>query len=50
MKSTFSMEFFIPKGSYTDLYHQMDLKYFKTGIFVNTIIENPELDYASEET
>ena len=50
MKSTFSMEFFIPKGSLTDKFFKQDLLYFQTGISVTTIVENLELDFSSEET
>ena len=49
LKSTFSMEFFIPKGTYTDAFHQLDVKYFGTGIRVTTIVENTDFDFSSEE-
>ena len=44
------MELFIPEGSNTDKFYQLDLEYFKTGFDVNIIVENPNLDYSSEET
>ena len=43
------MELFIPADSYTDKYFQMDLRTFKTGTNVNIVIENPDVDFSSEE-
>ena len=45
----FSAEYFLPKGTITDNYLQMDLKYFRTGFFTDLIVENPLIDYSSEE-
>ena len=44
------MEFFIPKGSLTDMFHKLDLEYFQTGIRVTTVVGNTDLDYSSEES
>ena len=49
LKTEFSMELFIPAGSYTDKYLQMDLRTFETGFNVNIVVENPEIDFSSEE-
>lgn len=50
IKTTFSVEFFIPKDTDTWDYHMMDLKYFETGMIITTLVDNDEIDYASEET
>jgi len=44
------MELFIPEDSNTDKFYQMDMKYFKTGFEVETIIHNPDVDYSTEES
>ena len=46
----FSMELFIPEDSNTDKFFKMDMKYFKTGFEVETVIENAEVDYSTEES
>ena len=42
------MELFIPEDSNTDKFYQMDMNYFKTGFEVETIIDNPDVDYSTE--
>jgi len=42
------MELFIPVDSYTDKFYQMDMQYFKTGFDMETIMENENVDFASE--
>ena len=49
IRTEFSMELFVPAGSLTDKYLQMDLRTFKTGFNVDVIVENPDVDYSSEE-
>jgi len=44
------MELFIPEDSNTDKFYQMDMNYFKTGFEVETIIDNPDVDYSTEES
>ena len=44
------MELFIPKGTDTHKYYEMDMRYFKTGFDVEIIVENPYIDYSSEES
>ena len=44
------MDLFIPKGSNTYKYYEMDLEYFKSGFDVDIVVENPNIDYSSEET
>ena len=46
----FSMELFIPEDSYTEKFYQMDMKYFQTGFDMETIVENPDVDFSSEES
>ena len=50
IQTDFSMDLFIPKDSDTYKYYEMDMRYFKSGFDVDIIIENPHLDYSSEET
>ena len=50
LKTMFSMSLFIPKGSPTEKFYDMDLSHFKTGFDVTTMVENPDLDFSSEET
>ena len=50
MRTDFSVEYFIPEGTHTYDYFQMDLEYFQTGFFVKTVVDNPNIDYSSEAT
>lgn len=49
MKKDFSVEYFIPEGTHTFDYFDMDLKYFQTGFFITNVVDNPNIDYSSEE-
>ena len=49
VRTMFSMFLFIPKGSATEKFFEMDLSHFKTGFDVNIMVENPNLDFSSEE-
>ena len=49
LKTEFSMFLFIPKDSPTEKFIEMDLSHFKTGFDVTTMVENPNLDFSSEE-
>ena len=49
LKTKFSMSLFIPTGSPTQKYYDMDLASFRTGFDIATMVENPELDYSTEE-
>ena len=49
VRTDFSMELFIPVDSSTEHYYLMDMKYFKTGFDTDIILENPNMDYTSEE-
>ena len=48
MQKDFSVEYFIPEGTHTFDYFDMDLKYFQTGFFISTVVDNPNIDYSSE--
>lgn len=50
MEPGFSMELFIPEDSNTDKFYQMDMKYFKSGFVVETIVNNEDVDYSTEES
>ena len=43
------MSLFIPTGSPTQKFYNMDLASFRTGFDIATMVENPELDYSTEE-
>jgi len=49
MTSVFSLEFFIPKGTLTESYFKTDIEYFQTGNNIQTIVDNPDIDFASED-
>ena len=49
LKSDFSMEFFIPKGSMTQRYVDLYNEHFDFGFEARIFIENEEIDFSSEE-
>ena len=49
LKTNFSIDFFIPPGSNTDRFYQLDKEYFQTGFKTAIMVDNPLLDYASED-
>ena len=49
LQTNFNIDFFIPPGSNTDKFYQLDKEYFQTGHTSSIMVNNPSLDYASEE-
>jgi hypothetical protein len=49
MTSVLSLEFFFPRGTLTESYFNMDIEYFQTGNNIQTIVDNPDIDFASED-
>ena len=50
LKTEFSMSLFIPKGSPTEKFYQMDLRSFQTGFDVALVVNNQDIDYSTEES
>lgn len=44
------MKLFIPKGSNTEKYLDLDYQYYDTGFKTRIHVDNSDLDYSSEET
>jgi len=49
VRTDFNQDLFIPDGSPTDEYYQMAKKYYEVEGSPRFIVNNPELDFASEE-
>ena len=50
LEKNFSMDYMMPKGSYTIAYTDLDKEYFDTGIMTLIILDNNVIDYSLEET